>query len=213
MAEEQVSFSELPISQRAKWLGFQNELSIAKNYFAGFTTWQVIAIMGIAISGLMTFVNTFDAITKINQKVQTCTQSADIKKAYNDQFITLIVISCLAIVVGIIVAWLLRGSVTPRKVITMGIIFSGVFGILYAVSIKLQNSTMNSVLKAGGSWVIFVGFLIWGYLMGRQKDAKLESAVKSIKFPRNVAQKKQQEIELTTIETAADTGESASGFK
>lgn len=168
-----MSDKDLPIRERVKWHGREKELDIAQRYFKGFRTWKIVAILGIAISALATFINTYDAITNINSQIQVCTQSESLKRELNKQFIVLIVFSCLAIIFGIIIAWLLRHSTNPMRIITMGIIFGGVFGILYAISIRLQSSTMSSVLKAGISWSFFIGFIIWGFIMGRNTGEEL----------------------------------------
>ena len=153
------------LKSMGSWKGTSEELQTAKKYFSGMTSWQILVIFGIAISGLATFVNTYDAASGINAQIQTCMQTGTLQQQLNTEFIVLIVLSCVAIVLGIILAWFMRNAVNSRRVMTLGVIIAGICGILYAISIKLSSSTMSSVLKAGLSWTVFIGFLVAGYFI------------------------------------------------
>ena len=131
-------------------------------YFS-LNSWQFLVVLGIAISGLAAFVNTYDAWSGINSKIQTCAQSDALQKELNTQFIIIMVISCLAIVLGIILFWLFRNQKNQRRLVTMGITTTGIFGIIYALSIKFQNATNK--IKLGISWTSFIGFLILGFFI------------------------------------------------
>ena len=155
------------IVEAGRWKGYNKELAIAARYFS-MSPWQILVILGIGISGLTTFVTTYDAITNINAQIQTCTRSDPLRRQLNIQFIVLLILAILAILIGIILAWLLRNATNTRRIMTLGIIVAGIFGIIYAISIKLANSTLSSVLKAGLSWTVFIGFLIAGYFVSRK---------------------------------------------
>lgn len=132
-------------------------------YFYGMNNWQFMVVLGIAISGLASFVNTYDAWSGINSQTQSCTQSSTLQKDLNIQFIVLIVLSCVAIILGILLAWVFRSQQNQRRLVTLGITTAGIFGILYALSIKFQNA--SNKIKLWTSWVCFAGFLIIGFLI------------------------------------------------
>ena len=141
------------------------ELAVAYKYL--FTSpWQYIVILAIALSGLAAFVNTYNTITGIDKNLKACTATDPLRSELKLQFIIMIILSVLAVVFGVIMAVMLRHGKDQKRVLTMGIIFVGIFGIIYATSIKLSSSNMSSVLKVGVSWTTFFAFLILGYFMG-----------------------------------------------
>lgn len=156
----------IPITNQIKWQGSEKEKKFAKNFFT-LNNWQYLVILGIAISGLAAFINTYDAISGINKKTQICAQSSLLQKELNTQFIVLIVLSCFAIVLGIILAWIFRSGTNQRKIVTLGIMTVGIFGIIYALAIKFYQFSISA--KLGISWVAFLGFLILGYFISSGK--------------------------------------------
>lgn len=139
------------------------------------TNWQYVVILGIAISGLAAFVNTYNAISNIDKNLQKCAETDALKKELKTQFIVILVLSILAVILGMLLAWFFRHSDNQRKVLTLGITTTGIFGILYAISMKLRNVTNK--IKLGISWVSFVGFIILGFFIS--SEGKLTTLSKS----------------------------------
>jgi cytochrome bd-type quinol oxidase subunit 2 len=133
--------------------------------------WQYVVLLGIAVSGLASFVTTCEALNAANDSLKPCTESDAYKKSLNTEFIVLIILSILAILIGAILAWALRKSDNQRNLITLGIITSGFFGIIYAISIRFQ-STANRI-KIGVSWISFLAFIILGFILST-KNVKNE---------------------------------------
>lgn len=171
------------LKEAARWKGSTVEIERAKSYFQGFSNWQVLVIIGIAISGLASFVNTYDAWSKINTQIQAALQTGTIQKELNTQFIVILVLSCLAIALGIVLAWLFRHATNPRRIVTLGIITAGIFGILYAVSMKFQ--TASTIYKLGASWGAFLAFIILGFVLSSRDAGKIgvkwEPSTKTVK--------------------------------
>lgn len=146
-----------------------------KKYFQRFFTlnsWQYLLILAIAISGLAAFINTYDAWSNINSKLIECTESDSLRKELNTQFIIIIVLSCIAIVIGVLLAWFFRRAANQRRILTLGIITAGIFGILYALSIKFRSVTNK--FKLGVSWLSFIFFIILGFFLS-SKDVWYKS--------------------------------------
>ena len=55
------------------------------NYSLKLTKTQYLIILGTAVSGLASFVNTYDAIAKTAEKQQVCEESEDYKKVLQTQ--------------------------------------------------------------------------------------------------------------------------------
>lgn len=159
------SKSSSSITQSLKPTSLSEETANIKRLFS-FSKWQIFVLFGIAISGLAAFVNTYDAWSGITTQLQSCTSSSNIQSELNTQFIVIIVLSCVAIVLGLFLAWLFRGHANQRRLITLGITLAGFFGIVYALSVKFQNATNKVRLTV--SWLSFIGFLIWGYFISNR---------------------------------------------
>jgi hypothetical protein len=141
--------------------------------FFTLNNWQYIVILGIAISGLAAFITTYNAVTKINKDLLTCENSVALKHALNTKFLIVLILSCIAVFIGILLAWLFRANANQRKLLTIGITTMGIFGILYAIGIKFRGTTNN--LQLGISWITFLAFLILGFFFSSQ-DKLLVSA-------------------------------------
>ncbi|XWV26023.1 hypothetical protein QJ857_gp1057 [Tupanvirus soda lake] len=151
----------------------EKETGYAKGFF-NLNIWQYLIIIGIAVSGLAAFINTYDAISGINSKLRACSQSDELEKELNTQFIILMVLSSLAIVIGSILAWLLRRNSNRRLLLTWGIITTGIFGILYGLAIRFQNVSNN--IKLFASWITFLGFLVLGWFLStRAKNVQVQT--------------------------------------
>lgn len=149
-------------TQRFKPLSYNEELEHARKFFT-LNTWQYLIILAIGISGTAAFVNTYDALSNINSKLIECTQSAALQKELNIQFIVILVLSCVAIVFGALLAWFFRAQENQRKLLTWGIISAGIFGIVYALSVRFQSATNK--WKIIISWFAFLFFMALGYFL------------------------------------------------
>lgn len=160
--------SEIPITTTSL-LGDRikpGSLSVEKanlSRYLTLSTWQYLVILGIAISGLAAFVNTYDAITGIDAKTQACEQTGDLGHQLNVKFIIVLVLSCIAVVLGIVLAWFFRAQVNQHRLMTLGITTGGIFGILYALSIKFVNT--SNFVKLGISWASLLAFLLLGFFL------------------------------------------------
>ncbi len=102
--------SEIPITktttiltERLKPGSYSVEKANVSRYFT-LNAWQYLVILGIAVSGLAAFATTYDAITGIDTKMEVCEQTGDLKHQLNIKFIVILVLSCLAVLFGIIMA-------------------------------------------------------------------------------------------------------------
>lgn len=152
--------------QGLKPRGFGEEKKDIIRFFS-LNTWQYLIIIGIAISGIAAFVNTYDAWRGISKKMQDCTQSSSLRKELNAQFIVILVLSILTLFLGIILLWIFRNKENQRRLITLGTITIGILGIVYSISIKLQNLT--NTIKLAISWASFAIFLVIGFFYSRPK--------------------------------------------
>jgi hypothetical protein len=145
-------------------------LNVAKAQLLNLTAlnnWQLMIIFGTALSGMASLVNTYDYVSGINNKVQQCNQSADVEALLKTRFIVLLVLSSLAIVLGILFGFIFRNN--PKRLVTFGLGAAGVFGILYAIYSWYQYTPIGNATKLGVSWGAFVLFLLLGFLYSQQK--------------------------------------------
>jgi VIT1/CCC1 family predicted Fe2+/Mn2+ transporter len=150
---------------------FSDKIHISENIGALRETnsWQFFIVLGIAISGLAAFVNTYNSWSSINTQLEACIQSGPLQDAYRTQFIVLIVLSILAILVGILLTVFLSNRAEHRMaILILGMIFTGIFGIIYAATIKLQNFTNG--FKLSVSWISFAAFIILGIVLGNKSS-------------------------------------------
>ena len=152
-----------------------DETGYASKYF-NLDIWHYLIIIGIAVSGLAAFVNTYDAISGINANMQACSQTDVLQKELNTQFIVLLALSCFAVLLGLILAWFFRKQDNQRRLITLGIITIGIFGILYALTIRFQYT--SNTIKLFASWITFLGFLVLGWFLSqRAKNVKVHASI------------------------------------
>jgi F0F1-type ATP synthase membrane subunit c/vacuolar-type H+-ATPase subunit K len=85
------------------------ETSNAKRYF-NLDIWHYLIIIGIAASGLAAFVATYDAVSDINKNIQACINSGDLQSELNTKFIVVMALSAFSIVLGVVMAWILRNQ-------------------------------------------------------------------------------------------------------
>lgn len=140
-------------------------MDTVKNYF-DLKNWQIIVIFGIAISSVASFINTYDYLSGINDKLISCTESDVLQKQLNVQFIVVIVLSCLAFILGVILAGIFRKD-NKKKLVTLSLVASGIAGILYALNIKFQNTT--NIIKLSISWASLAAFILIGFFLSTHK--------------------------------------------
>jgi heme O synthase-like polyprenyltransferase len=157
---------EVSFIQGLKPRALGEEAKDIRRFFA-LNTWQYFIIIGIAISGIAAFVNTYDAWRSISKKMQECTNSNPLKKELKIQFIVMLTLSILTLLLGLILLWIFRNKENQRRLITLGTITIGILGIVYSISIKLQDVT--NIVKLGVSWVSFAAFLVLGFFFSRPK--------------------------------------------
>lgn len=133
--------------------------------------WQLLVILGIAISGLAAFVNTYNSISGINKLTDTCYNSADLKKKFNTQFIVTLVLGILALILGLLLSWMFRKS-SGLRLATLGLAIAGLFGIIYAISVKFSGA--NNALKLGVSWTAFGVFVALGFFIANSGGEKTQ---------------------------------------
>lgn len=138
-------------------------------------TWQYLIIIGIAVSGVATLVTAYNAISNINQYYQTCSDNSKLHTSINIKFGILLVISVLIILSGIGLAWAFKKSNNQRRLLTLGLITTGLFGILYSFSLKFQG--VVDWVKLLASLFTFVIFLALGWFLSRKKELKFIAKV------------------------------------
>jgi len=135
------------------------------NYFS-LNKWQMFIILGIAISGIAAFINTYDALFKIDEKMAKCAESDALSHDIKIRFIVLLVVSCLAVALGIILAIVLTVlKKNPKWVLVFSLVIAGVLGVLYAV--VTNYSKADTGVKLGISWASLIAFVILGFVVGR----------------------------------------------
>ncbi|BCS83312.1 hypothetical protein QLL95_gp0811 [Cotonvirus japonicus] len=154
------------ITERIKPGTFTSERGHFARYF-NVSGWQMIVIAGIAISSIAAFATTYDAITGLDKKIESCEQTTEIKKQLNTKFIVILVLSCLAVVLGLLLAWFFRTQANQRRLLTLGITGGGLIGILYSLSLRFRNAT--NLVKLGISWVSLLAFVLLGFFISSGK--------------------------------------------
>jgi ABC-type sugar transport system permease subunit len=115
---------------------------------------EYLLILGIAISGIAALINTYNAASNII--ATECQATTGYQTAIQNKLIVILVISCLVIVVGIILSITLKEKRKYRGIF-LSLISMGLFGILYALTIKFQNAA--NVIKVGISWGALIGLV------------------------------------------------------
>lgn len=149
---------------------FDEETGNMKRYF-DLSPWHYLIILGVAVSGMAALINTYNAVSGFNDKVKGCTQTKSVKSAINTKFIILLVISIFIVIFGFVLAWFLRGQDNQRRLLTLGLMTAGIFGILYSLSIKFDDVSNN--FKLWASWIVFLGFILLGFFLSTRDDVRL----------------------------------------
>ena len=142
------------------------EIKHFKRYM-NINTWQYLIVLGIAISGIAAFVYTYEALTNINKDIANCMSSGDLGKKINTEFIVLLIVSILAIFMGILMAWSFRKRENQRRLLSLGIISIGIFGVVYSLSLKFQRASNTARLFT--AWGLFIVFVLLGLFTSDRK--------------------------------------------
>lgn len=134
--------------------------------------WKYFVVVGLALSGVASFATTYNSISGINN-LDNCAQTEAYKNALQTKFLVTLILSILAIVIGIILMFLFRANAAGNRhsVITMGIILVGIVGIIYSLTLKFKNFG-NSTL-AVISWGTFIAFIILGILIEQSNQTAI----------------------------------------
>jgi magnesium-transporting ATPase (P-type) len=146
-------------AQRIYGEGLKKEQANLQKYF-DLSIWQILIILGLAISLLAAFVTTYNYAAKTDV---LCTPTEEQKKKLNTQFIVVLVMGILALVVGILLSWVFRRG-TRSRLITLGVAAAGLFAIVYSLTIKYANASRS--VKVGVSWASLAVFVVLGILFG-----------------------------------------------
>ena len=128
--------------------------------------WQYLVLVGIVISGLVAFVNLYEAITGISTDMRTCVdQTPELGTKLRNQFIVILVLSILAFVIGAVWAGYLHSTKAEnkRQIFTLGLMTTGILGVAYAISQRFRFD--HPLIKGISAGAIFLAFLAIGYLM------------------------------------------------
>jgi uncharacterized membrane protein len=136
------------------------------NYF-NLTKTQYVVMLGVAISGLSTLLNTYNSISKINSIQNECPQNDEYNKAVRIKLYVILALSLTFLLIGVILGIVLRNN--PKRMITIGLASSGIFGLLYVSAMGLQKTPDG--IKLGASWGSFLIFIILGFLLERKSSS------------------------------------------
>ena len=128
--------------------------------FVTLSKFQYVAMLGMGISGMASLLNIYDAISKISEKSDKSV-TPEMKELLRVKFIVILVISIVAIVVGVLIGYFLRTG----RTFGFGLSVGGLFGLLYAGSIQLND--LSNTAKITGSLSMFVAFILIGVLADR----------------------------------------------
>lgn len=172
------------LKNKAKFEGYSKEKIKIKEYFT-ISTPQYLIIMCIAVIGVLAIISTYNAIqsaaTDIRANYQECKESDDLKSALDAKFWVILVLSAFIIVVGAVLTWFLRSS-SQYRLLTLGLITLGILGILFSFIMKFRAYLFS--LRADNAtiwitpvvlWLLFVVFIILGYVMGKKSKKLVEA--------------------------------------
>ncbi len=164
------------LKSKAMYKGKDIEGCQFSNYFT-ISSWQFLIILGIAISGIAALMSTYDAIqagvADIKTDLQQCAETSGIKTALDLKFWIIIVLSVFIVAISVVLTWFLRDK-SQYRLLTLGLITLGIFGILFSIIIKLRTylfsikgNTTTVWVSLVVSWLVFLAFIILGFVMGR----------------------------------------------
>lgn len=123
---------------------------------------QYAIVIGIALSAMMSFVQIYNSISKINDQEQNDLRE-ETKAALQTRFTVMIVMACLAIVGGVGLGMYFKDS-NEYQLLTFSLIIGGIISIIYALVDKYENESWMTYTKMGLSLTSLAGFVLLGYL-------------------------------------------------
>lgn len=148
-----------------------SELDNIKRYF-DLAAWNYVIILLIASTGLAAVVNTYNAISGINKKKEECEKTV-LKNYTLTKFIIMLIFSILMIGLGLFLAFFFRKNTNQRRMVSLGIITAGIFGVIYSLSLQFQDISKNAVLYT--SWLLFILSIILGWFLSTKSGVKIKA--------------------------------------
>lgn len=136
--------------------------NLYKNALKGYslTTKQILAILGLGISAYAAFVAIYNSASGIQNDIAAAeTSNTNFARKRSTQFIVMIIISCIAIVLGLIISYVLRKS--SWIILPLALSLMGVLALVYSIGIKTSDK-----VQLGLSITLFIIFLIFGIYVG-----------------------------------------------
>jgi len=140
----------------------------------GLNNKQVIVLIGIAVTGLISFASTADSASGLSTAE---IENPDLQAKYNKKFIIVIIFASLALAIGICLSAALYYYGKTQTVVSTGLILAGILAFLY--SIFLKNRNVTNKVKLVLSWGSFLVFVLLGFLLayyGTSKKGKGEES-------------------------------------
>lgn len=138
-----------------------------KDYFTGFSSLQIIVILGIALFGVATFITSYDAINGTNKRLYGYQLSSEFIKANRTKFIVILVLAIVAIVMGLFLSWLFRQKQHNHRMITFTLTLAGLIALIYAIWIRFVNNQATGITLAVVCGTIFFAFLVLGFIANK----------------------------------------------
>lgn len=123
---------------------------------------QYAIIIGIALSAMMSFVQIYNAISKINDQEKNDLRE-ETKAALQTRFVVMIVMACLAIAAGIGLGIYFREG-NEYQMLAFSLVFGGVASGIYALVDKYDGEQWMTYTKMGLSLSSLFAFVLLGYL-------------------------------------------------
>jgi hypothetical protein len=151
---------------------FSDEVSHLKRYF-DMSAWNYAIVAGIAVTGILAVINTYDAISGVNAKYRVCEQTT-LKNSLTTKFIIILLLSILILIAGFVLAFVMRKQENQQRMVSLGLIFAGVAGIFYSISMQFKDTAMS--LRLSVSWLLFFVFVLMGiFLKGKNPSIELKN--------------------------------------
>lgn len=131
---------------------------MALNYALQVTVLQFFIIIAIAVSGMATFVNTYDAIAGINKMTPTIEKSPELQKAEKTRFYVFLCISLILFFIGAIMAYIMNKNQNQRKIISYGLMTAGLLGFVFTLTDRFRGYSIGAKLAV--SWIALIVFIV-----------------------------------------------------
>lgn len=137
---------------------------MSNNYAVQLSATQFIVVIGIAVSGIAAFINTYDAIAGIRKLTPTIEETPELRKALKTRFLVFLSISAILIVIGVILAFVTHGS-GRGKVISYGLMTAGVLGFIFTLNDRFKGYSIAAKLAV--SWISLIVFIALGFYLSK----------------------------------------------